>query len=68
MKCVRCENDGAYKVADAPDKSKTWEVYACPTCHYNWRSTEPDYIVDIEKRDKRFQLTNEDIANLGRFI
>lgn len=68
MKCVRCLNDEAYKVADAPDGSGAWEVYACPVCHYNWRSTEPDYITDIEKRDPRFQLTNDQIAKLGRFV
>lgn len=68
MKCLRCGNDTAKKVAEAPDGSKAWEVYACSKCHYNWRSNEPDYILDPEKRDPRFQLTNEEIDNLGRFV
>lgn len=68
MKCVRCENDEAYKVADAPDGSGAWEIYACPVCHYNWRSSEPDYITEIPKRDPRWQLSNDDIAKLGRFV
>lgn len=67
MKCLRCGNN-AVKVADAPDGSKAWEVYACTVCHYNWRSSEPDYILDPAKRDPRFQLTDEAIARLGRFV
>ncbi|WP_165047186.1 MULTISPECIES: non-oxidative hydroxyarylic acid decarboxylases subunit D [unclassified Adlercreutzia] len=68
MKCLRCGNDTAEKVADAPDGSGAWEVYACSTCHYNWRTSEQDYILDPAKRDPRFQMTNEDIAHLGRFV
>ena len=68
MKCVRCGSDEAYKVADAPDGSGAWEIYACPTCNYNWRNSEPDYITDPEKRDPRFQLTQEQLASLGRFV
>lgn len=68
MQCLRCGNDAAEKVADAPDGSKAWEVYACSVCHYNWRTSEPDNILVPELRDPRFQLTNEEIANLGRFV
>lgn len=68
MKCLRCGNDTAKKVADAPDGSGSWEVYACDKCHYSWRTTEPDYILNPEKRDPRFQLTNDQIEHLGRFV
>lgn len=68
MKCLRCGNDTAKKVAEAPDGSNVWEVYACDKCHYSWRSNEPDNIVDPTKRDPRFQLTNEDLEHIGRFV
>ena len=51
MQCVRCLRDTAYKVADAPDGSAAWEAYACTYCCYTWRSSEPEEITVVEKRD-----------------
>ena len=56
MQCVRCLQDTASKIADAPDGSGAWELYFCETCHYSWRNSEPDYITDIDKRDPWAQL------------
>jgi late competence protein required for DNA uptake (superfamily II DNA/RNA helicase) len=66
MKCVRCLNDTASKVADAPDGSGAWEVYYCTRCDYSWRNTEEDYVIDIEKRNQRFQVTPEDLARMDK--
>ena len=38
MICPRCEFVEAYKVFEAEDKA--WEIYRCPRCNFNWRSTE----------------------------
>lgn len=64
MKCVRCLSDEAYVAAKAPDKSGAWEIYACRHCNYGWRSTEEEEITNIEKRDPRFQLTPEKMAQV----
>jgi late competence protein required for DNA uptake (superfamily II DNA/RNA helicase) len=66
MKCVRCLNDTASKVADAPDGSGAWEVYYCTTCDYSWRNTEEDYVTDIEKRNPRFQVTPADLERMAK--
>jgi hypothetical protein len=60
MICVRCIEDTARKVAEAPDGSKVWEVYYCENCNYSWRSTEEAEITCLEKRDPRFQLEHLD--------
>ncbi len=38
MICPRCEFAEGYEVFAAEDGS--WEIYRCPRCNYNWRSTE----------------------------
>ena len=59
MKCVRCLSDDVYKAAVAPDGSGAWEIYCCRHCNYGWRTTEGEEITVIEKRDPKFQLTQE---------
>ena len=64
MQCVRCLKETASKIAEAPDKSKAWELYFCSHCHYSWRNIEPDYITDIDKRDPWGQLAGQDIESI----
>jgi len=64
MQCVRCLNDTASKVCDAPDGSGAWEIYLCSKCTYSWRSSEEDYVTIIEKRNPKFQLTEKDFAEI----
>ena len=64
MQCVRCLNDTASKVVDAPDNSGAWEIYFCEKCRYSWRSTEEDFITDIDKRNPKFQVTEKDFEKL----
>ncbi len=64
MICVRCMENTARKVAEAPDGSKAWEVYYCENCNYSWRSTEEIEITSIEKRDSRFQLEHLDTKKM----
>ena len=56
MKCLRCLNDTASRVASAPDGSAAWEIYYCEKCNYSWRSTEEAEVTDISKRNPLFQL------------
>jgi|WetSurMetagenome_2_1015567.scaffolds.fasta_scaffold112767_2 vanillate/4-hydroxybenzoate decarboxylase subunit D len=64
MICVRCLQDSAGKIADAPDGSGEWEVYYCERCNYGWRSSEEDEITAPEKRDPIFQLDKVDLNSL----
>ncbi|AOQ22795.1 non-oxidative hydroxyarylic acid decarboxylases subunit D [Neomoorella thermoacetica] len=64
MKCVRCLQDTASKIAEAPDGSKAWEVYGCSRCNYTWRSTEEEEVINPEKRDPYFQLVDVNIDDL----
>ena len=64
MNCVRCLADGVLTVAHAPDGSGAWEIYRCTRCNYSWRSSEPENITNLEKRDPSFQLTKDDLEGL----
>lgn len=74
MICVRCLRDKAYKVADAPDGTKAWEMYHCKNCNYSWRNSDPDYITDPKKRDPWAQLDHhpdekfKDMGVLWEFV
>ena len=64
MICLRCLRDRAGKVAKAPDGSGAWEVNYCAECGYSWRSSEGEEILNIEKRDKHFQLDDINLCDL----
>ena len=65
MQCLRCLDDTARKVADAPDGSGAWEVFYCEKCNYSWRNIEEDYVTVIEKRNPRFQLDKTDFSKIA---
>ena len=65
MKCPRCDSEKVSLLTKAP-VDDAWEVYICGTCHFSWRSTEPDYITDPEKYDKRFKLNPDDFDKLDQ--
>jgi late competence protein required for DNA uptake (superfamily II DNA/RNA helicase) len=64
MKCVRCLQESASKVASAPDGSGAWDIYYCEKCNFSWRTSEESEIIDPKKRDPWFQLDNVDLDNL----
>ncbi|NMB36405.1 MAG: vanillic acid non-oxidative decarboxylation protein [Firmicutes bacterium] len=64
MKCARCLEDTAAKVADAPDGSGAWEIYLCSRCNYSWRTTEEEEVINPEKRDPYFTLDGVDMDDL----
>jgi late competence protein required for DNA uptake (superfamily II DNA/RNA helicase) len=64
MKCVRCAQDQARKIADAPDGSGAWEVYYCLSCNYVWRSSEESEIINMSERNPDFQLHASDLERL----
>jgi transposase-like protein len=62
MMCPRCESDQAYVVLEAEDRS--WEVYRCPRCNFNWRSSEGEEITDARQYDCRFKLSEKQIQGM----
>lgn len=64
MKCIRCDENTARKVAEAPDGSKAWEVYYCERCNFSWRNSEEDGVINPAKRPAFFQLKGEDLTTL----
>lgn len=65
MKCIRCLKGEADLVAQAPDGSGAWVIYKCAACNYAWRSSEPEEILNPDKRDPRFQLVDVDLDALA---
>jgi hypothetical protein len=65
MICPRCDSNTAELMVRAP-VGQVWEVYACTTCFFSWRSTEDESIRDPSKYGKRFKLKPEHIAALPR--
>jgi vanillate/4-hydroxybenzoate decarboxylase subunit D len=63
MICPRCDGDQAYKVRDADDGS--WEVYRCPQCSFNWRSTEGEAVTDPKMYSPKFKLTEKKIEEMA---
>lgn len=64
MKCLRCLDDTASRIAVAPDGSGAWEIYYCEKCNYSWRSTEEKIVTDIAQRNPRFQLDKTDFSKV----
>ena len=62
MICPRCDGEKAYKVHDADDGS--WEVYRCPLCNFNWRSTEEAAVTDPKIYNPKFKLTAKKIEEM----
>ena len=63
MICPRCEFVEAYKVFEAGDKS--WEIYRCPRCNFNWRNTEGRELTDPELYSARFKLNEKIIQDMA---
>ena len=60
--CPRCESKTLEIVFRSPVEG-VWEMYRCTTCHYAFRSTEPDYMTDPEKYDPTFKLNPNELDN-----
>jgi vanillate/4-hydroxybenzoate decarboxylase subunit D len=63
MVCPRCENAEAYTVFEADDKA--WEIYRCPRCNFNWRSTEGQELTDPKLYSPRFKLNEKLIQDMA---
>ena len=63
MICPRCDFVEAYKVFEAEDRS--WEIYRCPRCNFNWRSTEGEELTDSRLYDPRFKLNEKKIQEMA---
>ncbi len=63
MTCPRCDFVEAYKVFEAEDGS--WEVFRCPRCNFNWRSTEGQELTDSKLYSPKFKLNEKLIQDMA---
>ncbi len=63
MICPRCEFVEASKVFEAEDAS--WEIYRCPRCNFNWRSTEAKELTDSKLYNQKFKLDEKKIHEMA---
>ena len=61
--CPRCRATKIELRSTSPVPG-VWSVYACSTCLYAWRSTEPDENTDADKYPVPFRLKPEDLPQL----
>jgi hypothetical protein len=62
MICPRCEYAEAYTVFEADDKA--WEIFRCPRCNFNWRSTEGQELTEPDLYNPRFKLSEKKIQDM----
>ena len=62
--CPRCRAVAANQVAESPVAGR-WQMFACGTCHYVWRSTEPDSATDPELYPLAFRLDGANLSAPG---
>jgi vanillate/4-hydroxybenzoate decarboxylase subunit D len=62
MTCPRCDSNEAYEVFKAPDG--IWEIYRCPRCNFNWRSSEADEVKEGALYDPRFKMTSRRLRDM----
>jgi hypothetical protein len=61
--CPRCRST-TIEIRSASPIAGVWTVFACTTCLYAWRSTEPEENRDLEKYPAVFRLKPEVLPNL----
>ena len=61
--CPRCRATKIELRSTSPVPG-VWSVYACSTCLYAWRSTEPDENTDPDKYPAPFRLKPEALPGL----
>ena len=62
--CPRCRS-ATIEVRTTSPVAGVWTVYACSTCLYTWRSTEPGENTDPDKYPTAFRLKLEDVAKFA---
>jgi hypothetical protein len=68
MNCIRCGNDTAKRMTEAPDGSHAWEIWQCSHCNFAWRTSEEPETIDPALRDPYFQLDEEALRAMTPFI
>lgn len=62
MICPRCDSHDASKAFEAEDRA--WEIFRCPRCDFNWRSSEGEEVTESRLYDPRFKLSEKRIAEM----
>ena len=63
LTCPRCRSTTT-EVRSTSPVAGVWTLFACTTCLYVWRSTEPEENTDPDKYPAVFRLKPEDLPNL----
>jgi hypothetical protein len=61
--CPRCRS-GTIEIRSTSPVAGVWIVYACSTCLYAWRSTEPADNTEPDQYPVPFRLRPDDLPNL----
>jgi len=61
--CPRCRS-ATVEIRSTSPVAGVWTVFACNTCLYAWRSTEPEENTDPEKYPMAFRLKPEQLPDL----
>jgi hypothetical protein len=57
MICGRCGKKDVTLEYEGKENGKIiWRIYHCKSCSFTWRDTEPDYIIEFDKRDPDFRI------------
>jgi hypothetical protein len=62
--CPRCRAT-QIEVRSTSPVAGVWTVFACVTCLYAWRSTEPEENANPDKYPAAFRLKPEQLADLA---
>jgi hypothetical protein len=65
--CPRCRARGIRQAAASPVPGR-WVLWACQTCWYVWRSTEPDTATQADQYPESFRLDHRDITGAPRMV
>jgi len=61
--CPRCRS-ATTEIHSTSPVPGVWTVFGCPTCHYVWRSTEPEQNTNPDKYPEVFRLNPESLSEL----
>lgn len=57
MKCPRCgQEKSRLEYEGKEDGNIVWRIYYCTVCCHSWRDSEPDHVIQFDKRDPDFRV------------
>jgi len=65
--CPRCRTADVRQAAASPVPGR-WVIWACQTCWYVWRSTEPATATEPDQYPESFRLDPDEITAAPRMV